>query len=183
MSVINEEREKKFIAIYRTYVDEIYQYLYLRTGLHPSVAEDLAQEVFVAVFRELSRFKGLCTERTWIFKIAKNKLNDYYRKQYSPKFEMTDLDDDLAEQLDDTSQDVQELMIESFERERVRACMQGLREQYRIVLILKYIDGRSVKDIAFTIEKSPKAVESILQRAKHAFIRGYTLLDDRGAIR
>ena len=181
MSVFKEEREKRFIAIYRSYVDEIYQYLYLRTGLHQTLAEDLAQEVFVAVFREMSRFKGLCTERTWVFKIAKNKLNDYYRKQYSSKLELTELDGDLAEQLDDTSKDAEELLIESFEREKVRACLCSLPEHYRIILVQKYIDEISVKNIALIVGKSPKAVESILQRAKNAFIRNYEKFEDREA--
>jgi RNA polymerase sigma-70 factor (ECF subfamily) len=179
MSVFKDEREQKFIVIYQSYVDEIYQYIYLRTGLNQTLAEDITQEVFVDVYRGLSGFKGLCSERTWVFKIAKNKLNDFYRKQYTPKFELAELDGDLAEQLDDTAQDVQELMIQSFEQEKVRACLNGLLEQYKIVLVLKYIDDKSIKDIALIVGKSPKAVESILQRAKNAFIRSYTQCDEK----
>lgn len=179
MSIFKDEREQKFIVIYRSYIDEIYQYIYLRTGLNQALAEDITQEVFVDVYRGLSGFKELCSERTWVFKIAKNKLNDFYRKQYTPKFEFTELDDDLAEQLDDTSQDVQELMIQCFEREKVRACLNDLLEQYKIVLVLKYIDDKSIKEIALIVGKSPKAVESILQRAKNAFIKNYTQCDEK----
>ncbi len=133
----------------------------------------------MAIFRDMSRFKGLCSERTWVYKIARNKLNDHYRKQHSAKVEWTDLDDDLAEQLDDPTQDVQELMIATLEREKIRSCFAGLPEIYRIVLALKFIDAKSVKNIARTVGKTPKAIESILQRAKNAFIRRYMQIENR----
>lgn len=85
----------------------------------------------------------------------------------------------MTEYLDDPSQDIQELMIKSFEREKVRACLNGLPEQYRIVLVLKYINEKTVKEIAAIVEKSPKAIESILQRAKNAFIKSYTKYERR----
>lgn len=179
MSVFKEEREQKFISVYHSYVNEIYQYVYLRTGMKKALAEDITQDIFMDVYRGMSGFKGLSSERTWIFKIARNKLNDFYRKQYSPKFEMVEIDDYMAEYLEDPSQDMQELLIKSFEREKVRACLNGLPEQYRIVLVLKYIDEKTVKEIASIVEKSPKAIESILQRAKNAFIKSYAGYEKR----
>lgn len=179
MSNFKNEREQKFIAVYRSYVDEIYQYVYLRLGLNQALAEDLTQEIFLDVYKGFSRFKGLCSERTWIFRITKNKLNDFYRKQYNEKFELVDIDDHAVENLVDSTGDVQELMIENFEREKVRACLNELSEQYRIVLVLKYMDEQSVKDIAFIVGKSPKAIESVLQRAKKAFIKGYAKYEEK----
>lgn len=179
MSIFKEEREQKFISVYHSYVSEIYQYVYLRTGMNKALAEDITQDIFVDVYRGMSGFKGLSSERTWVFKIARNKLNDFYRKQYSPKFEVVEIDDYMTEYLEDPSQDIQELLIKSFEREKVRACLHGLPEQYRIVLILKYIDEKTVKEIASIVEKSPKAIESILQRAKNAFIKSYARYEKR----
>lgn len=173
MSIFKDQGEQKFISVYHSYVNEIYQYVYLRTGLNKALSEDMTQEIFMDVYKGLSGFKGLCSERTWIFKIAKNKLNDFYRKQYSPKFEIIEIDDYMAEHLDDHSQDIQELIIKSFEGEKVRACLNGLPEQYKIVLILKYVDEKSVKEIASIAGKSPKAIESVLQRAKNTFIKNY----------
>ena len=55
----------------------------------------------------------------------------------------------------------------------VRNCLKQLSDQYRIVLVLKYMDGESVKTIARIMNKSPKAIESVLQRAKAAFAKQY----------
>lgn len=179
MSIFNDDREQKFISVYRTYVDEVYQYVYLRTGLNQALAEDISQEIFLDVYKGLSGFKGLCSERTWVYKITKNKLNDFYRRQYSQKKELIEIDSDFAEQLDDPLQNIQEAVIKTFEREKVRDCLNGLLEQYKLVLILKYIDEKSVKDIAHIVGKSPKAVESILQRAKTAFIKSYSQYEEK----
>jgi RNA polymerase sigma-70 factor (ECF subfamily) len=179
MSIFKNEQENKFIQTYRLYVDEIYQYVYLRTGMNKALAEDITQEIFVDVFKGMSSFKGLSSERTWIYKITKNRLNDFYRKQYRSKFEMVELDTILYEQLEDPTQDIQELMIKSFKREKVQHCLDDLLEQYKIVLVLKYIDEKSVKDIASILGKSPKAIESILQRAKNAFVKSYTQYEEK----
>ncbi len=173
MSKLKDEQEQKFISVYRLYVDEIYQYVYLRSGLKKALAEDLTQEIFLDVYKSFSSFRGLCSERTWIYRISRNKLNDFYRKEYRPKFELVDMDDQMADQLADPSQDIQIMMAKSFEQEKVRTCLMNLSEQYRIVLVLKYVDEKSVKDIALIVGKSPKAIESILQRAKNVFIRSY----------
>lgn len=173
MSKLKDEQEQKFISVYRSYVDEICQYVYLRSGLKQALAEDLTQDIFLDVYKSFSGFRGLCSERTWIYRITRNKLNDFYRKEYRPKFELVEMNEQLTEQIADPSQDIQMMMAKSFEQEKVRACLMNLSEQHRIVLTLKFVDQKSVKDIAFIVGKSPKAIESILQRAKNNFIRSY----------
>lgn len=175
-----EALEQKFIAVYETHVDEIYQFIYLRTGLRKDIAEDLTQEIFLEVYRGLADFRGLCSQRTWIFKIARNKLNDFYRKQYQQKPEFINIDTSEAEELYDPEQDILVDMIEAFERDKVHRALELLPQQYQLALVLKYIDEISVKEIAGMIGKSPKATESILQRAKHSLIKSYRKLEGEG---
>ena len=54
MSIFKDEREQKFISVYHSYVNEIYQYVYLRTGMSKALAEDITQEIFMDVYRGLS---------------------------------------------------------------------------------------------------------------------------------
>lgn len=176
------ERDKKFISVYHAHVDEVYQFIYLRTGANKTIAEDLTQEIFLEVYKGLSRFKGLSSERTWVFRIAKNRLNDFYRKQYRPLFESVCIDEILDDQLVDMGQDIKEEQIKEFEQETVRTCLSALPKQYEIVLILKYMDERSTKEIALLVGKSPKAVESLLRRAKDAFIKSYAGIEERRAL-
>ena len=107
-------KEEKFIALYRTYVNEIYRYIFLRTGLDAARAEDITQDIFLDVLIGLGRFKGLCTYRTWIFKIARNKLHDFYRKQYRQRTETVDINDALTEGLSDP-QDIEKVVESALE--------------------------------------------------------------------
>lgn len=177
MSARKTEKEQRFIELYRSYVDEVYQFIYARSGFAPAVAEDITQDIFLDILKGLDRFKGLCSERTWVYKIARNKLNDFYRKQYGRKFETCDMDE--AGQLRDPAQDMDTQMEKSFESRFVHECLDKLPLHYRITLLMKYIDGKSVKQIAEVASKSTKATESMLQRAKGAFIKEYQSSKER----
>lgn len=173
MNRTKESRSQNFISIYKCHVDEVYQYILLRTGFDIPLTEDITQDIFFDVFKGLQSFKGMSSERTWIFKIAKNKLFDYYRKQYRQKTDILALDDQIASELSDPKQSIEEHLQSTFESLEVRECLSQLPQQYRILLLLKYVEEISVKEIARIIDKSPKSVESMLQRARGAFIRKY----------
>ncbi|HKM34245.1 MAG TPA: RNA polymerase sigma factor [Lachnospiraceae bacterium] len=173
MGIEKKEKDQKFISIYKAHVDEVYSFIYLRTGLNQTTAEDLTEEIFVEAYKALSGFRGQSSERTWIFSIARNLLNDFYRKQYRSQMEIACLDDEIYENLPDDSQDVQEMQIKALEKENIRTCLSQLPKQYEIILTLKYMDDKSVKEIAEILEKSPKAIESLLYRAKAAFVKKY----------
>lgn len=180
MDMAENKNEEKFISLYKAFVDEIYQYIFLRTGLDASLAEDITQDVFLDVFKSLNGFRELCSIRTWIFKIAKNKLFDFYRKQYSlKKIELVYIDEPPAGGMSAPEQDIEEFIESILENEIVCDCLSRIPRHYRIVLILKYVDEKSVRQIAEIIRKSPKAVESMLQRAKNAFIREYQSLQKK----
>lgn len=165
--------EQKFISIYKAYIDEIYQYIFLRTGFDVSLSEDLTQDSFLEIYKSINGFRGLCSERTWVFKIAKNKLFDFYRKQYSQPSDTIPIKDNLIEQISDYNQDLEEYLQTAYESQRVRECLRQLPQQYKIVLLLKYTEEKRVKEIAQILDRSPKSVESMLQRARGAFISLY----------
>jgi len=171
MKTQDSEKEQRFIKLYKSYIDEVYQFIYMRSGFSPPIAEDITQDIFLAVFKGLDKFKGLCSERTWIYKIARNKLNDFYRTQYSIKYELCDFKE--AQQLHDPAQDMDLLIESSFESQFIRECLEKLPLQYHVILIMKYVDGKSIHQISEIINKSHKAAESMLQRAKGAFIKEY----------
>jgi len=175
MNMMKNRKEEKFISLYKAFVGEIYSYVFLRTGLDTALAEDMTQEIFLDVFRGLNGFKGLCSDRTWVYKITKNKLFDFYRKQYGKKAELVEIDGIPMECLIDPGQDAEKLMESALESKMVGDCLSSISGHYRIMLILKYVDGKSIKQIAELMDKSPKAVESMLQRSKNAFIKEYRL--------
>ena len=179
MNIAENRNEEKFISLYRAFVNEIYQYVFLRTGLDAALAEDMTQDIFLDVFKGMGEFKGLCSNRTWVFRIARNKLFDFYRKQYRQKIEFVDIDNPLTDGLNYAEQDAEELMESALESQMVCDCLKRIPAHYRITLMLKYVDGKSVKQIAEFTNKSSKAIESLLQRSRNAFIREYRLAQQK----
>ncbi|HHV98724.1 MAG TPA: RNA polymerase sigma factor [Clostridiaceae bacterium] len=180
MNIADNRKEEKFISLYQDFVNEIYQYVFLRTGMDTALAEDITQDIFLDVFKGMSGFKGLCSNRTWVFRIARNKLYDFYRKQYRQKFELVDINNPLAQDLSNPGQDDETIIESALESQLVCNCLNRIPAHYRIVLILKYVDGKSVKQIAKMTGKSAKAIESMLQRAKNSFIKEYQAAQKRG---
>jgi RNA polymerase sigma-70 factor (ECF subfamily) len=166
-----------FLEIYHTYVNEIYAYLLARCGMDPQTAEDLTQETFMAVYKGLSRFRGLCSERTWVYQIARNKLTDHYRGIYHKAMELMSLDDERALDIADEQENIEILLSYLHESQRVAACMQSMPEHYRMTLLLKYVEELSVKDIARIANKNDKSIENTLRRAKAMFAKRYLALE------
>ncbi|MDV2682909.1 RNA polymerase sigma factor [Alkalihalophilus lindianensis] len=65
--------------LHERYVDRIFHYIYIQTNSYHD-AEELLQDVFFKAARQLERFEGRASIKTWIFKIARNIVIDYYRK-------------------------------------------------------------------------------------------------------
>lgn len=74
--------KKYFEKLYEMYFDKIYSYIYYRTFNH-LITEDLTSETFIKVLRSLDRFewKENGSFSAWIFRIAQNVVNDYYRNK------------------------------------------------------------------------------------------------------
>jgi len=73
MENLFKEKEKRFNVLYEKYVDEIYKYVYVRTGMKRNISEDITQEIFIAIYRGLYGFKGLSTAKSRFSEIYKEK--------------------------------------------------------------------------------------------------------------
>ncbi|MHC1746962.1 MAG: RNA polymerase sigma factor [Cellulosilyticaceae bacterium] len=136
-------------------------------------AYDLAQEVCVKVWRQLHTFELAAKLSTWIFRIATNHCLDYLRKQKN-KNEVSlyaqNSDTDEEWMLDIPSGEKStERQIEDMElQDIVKQGLYELKEEYRIILVLRDIEAYSYEEIASTLELSLGTVKSRLSRARLA---------------
>lgn len=123
--------------------------------------DDVAQEVFVSVYRSLRSFENRSTFSTWIYRITVNKCRDWQRKVYLRR--PTELLGLLGQYR--ASPTNGRLNIE--DREAVREAVRGLPEKYRTIVILYYYHDRSCQEIADILEMSKKTVETRLMRGRN----------------
>jgi len=143
----------------------VYGYFLRRCGGQVPVAEDLTQETFTAAVGELKKGRRVDTVLPWLYGIARHKLLDHYRRQQRREQAISiDSEADVDFPIDTTSDEA---------RERAVVALAAVPVVQREVLVLQYLDGFSVPEIASAIGKSVAAVESLLARGRVSFKRAY----------
>jgi RNA polymerase sigma-70 factor (ECF subfamily) len=151
-----------FRAFYHDALPRVYGYFLYRCGGSAHVAEDLAQETFMAALSELKRGKRVVTPSAWIYGIARHKLLDHYERGERERpvaFEADEIEDQLVVPDDAPA------------RERAVSALASVAASQRAALVLCYVDGFSVAETAALLGKSGEAVESLLARGRRSFKR------------
>ena len=134
-----------------------------RLGAEAELAEDIAQEVFLRVWRALPRFRGESAFRTWLYRVATNTAIELLRRR-RPNAEL----DDEALAAGDNAED------QALRDDRVRAvrrAIAGLPEQSRLTLILREYEFLSYKEIAAALDIPLGTVMSRLSYARQCLRR------------
>jgi len=151
--------EVDFGDFYEEQYPRIFNYVYYRL-LNRADTEDLVSDVFFKALRALPGFDGVsASASTWLFKIAANTVNDYFRQ--SKKMTSVPMDDDELSALDAASD--KEIQVEDLQR--LRECLGALDDRSRVVLALRYWGEFSYAEIATQTGLSEKNVSAILSRA------------------
>lgn len=153
-----------FGDLYRSALPEVYRYLSARCRSE-ALAEDLTQDTFVSAARAIRR-GGVEVSLPWLVTIARNKLIDHIRREEvsaraGRRLGGASVPDELIEWQGEAS------------RDQALAALYRLPSSQRAVLMLRYLDGLPVGEIAPILEKSVHAVESLLARGREAFKRHY----------
>ena len=123
-----------FDEIYDEYFDRIY-YKILGSVKNAEDAEDIAQEVFVSVYKNLSKFRADSKIYTWIYRIAINKTYDFFRKK---KIDL-ELNEEILN-IEDNS-DLNSPMI-------IQENLKKLSKEEREILLLKDVYGYKLREIS-----------------------------------
>ena len=152
------------------HAQRLFHYL-IRQLRDESDAEDTAQETFVRVFQNRSKFDSKHRFTTWLYTIATNLARDRQRwrtrhPQVSLDAENESTGGDLQDKLPATGVTPEEKMIGGERADAVRAAIAKLPEDLRTVILLFEYEGQSQQEIAAVLDCTPKAVENRLYRAR-----------------
>ncbi len=169
ISLIKNGDKEAFNILVKRYEKKVLNILYLQLGNIPDL-EDLAQEVFIKVFKNLNRFRGEAKFSTWIYRITINVAYDYKRKFK----EGYSLDEPIGEDTEDTFEKVisseEEDPLSIVEKEDIKKklhkLIKELPKEYQEVLILREYEGLSYEEISEILRCPIGTVESRLYRAR-----------------
>jgi len=166
-TLINETSKKNELAfeeLVKRYENQIVNLIYKYVN-NTADAEELAQEVFLKVWKYANNFKGKSKFSTWLYRIAVNTCLNFKKHKVS-----------VFEFFDEKIQSAENNYLDSFKPDTlleknnsdiiVRNLIDNLPSNQKIALILSRFEGKSYKEIADIMEISVSSVESILFRAK-----------------
>jgi RNA polymerase sigma-70 factor (ECF subfamily) len=154
-------------SLIERYLRPIYNFVYRYTG-EQSHAEEITQDVFVNVWRNINRFDPDKKFKTWLFAIAKNTSLNWIKKKRPinfSRFENEEGDNVFLESTADPSPLPSELFERADLSRKLSEAMGRLSPNYKAVLILHYNEHMTFQEIAESIGESINTVKSRHRRA------------------
>jgi RNA polymerase sigma-70 factor (ECF subfamily) len=136
-------------------------------------AEEICQEAFLAVVKNLDAFHGESRFQTWLFRIAANKARDYREKRITAKrgggeipvsLQAEDLETGLAPDPPANLPGPDEMMMNAEQMAGVRAALDRVGEPCREIIELRYFGDLSYEELSATLQLNPKTVSSRLSK-------------------
>ena len=149
-------------SVYRDNVGPVYRMIFARVGNRPD-AEDLTTEVFLAALRPLRATASVPEVRSYLLTTARSVLASYWRRTLGRI--LTTLDDVAVDEAFDDAE------ARTRQVDRVAAILAELPENYRRILQLRFLHGRSVRDAADEMDVSVANAKVLQYRALRAAAR------------
>lgn len=132
--------EAAFAELYDLYAPPVYNYL-LRLVNEPSVAEEILQEVFLAMWRGARRFRAEAKVKTWLLRIAHHQAVTWLRRKRTVLWPDDELEGDAADS-------IEEDLARNWQIDQVRGALARLSPKHRAVIELTFVHGLSYLEIA-----------------------------------
>jgi RNA polymerase sigma-70 factor (ECF subfamily) len=164
--------EEAFAWLISRYQQPLYSLIY-RILPNPGDAADITQDVFIKIFRGISRFHGEASLRTWIYRIALHEaLNQrrwwsrHRRQELTLTNEEGDQPSSVVEHLVDTHESPFDAAASAEIASHVEAALREVPEPFRTVVVLRDIEGFGYEEIAEILNANLGTVKSRLMRGR-----------------
>lgn len=164
----NENSSKYFEILYNRYyskvLDKCYSFVKNR-----QLAEELAEDIFSKVFEKLPSFKQLSSFSSWLYSIAYNYCIDYLREKKKLHYPNWNKENELPEIIDDTEEKIEEINYENLLK-----ILELIHPEEKALLLMKYKEELSMKQIGVALRISEDAAKMRLKRARARVLYLYT---------
>lgn len=151
-----------FGVLYDQYVDMVFRYVLFRVGGDRAFAEDVTSETFLRALRSIGSvsYQGRDVG-AWFVTIARNIVFDHVK---SSRYRLEVTTAELQDNREETGGPEQEVMTEATNAELLR-CVSQLGDDQRECIQLRFIEGKSVSEVAALMDRNEGAVKALQHRA------------------
>lgn len=155
-----EGEAEAFGLLYDFYMPRIYRFVLFKVGRREE-AEDLTHQTFLKAWEHVETYEPRGYQfSSWLYRIARNTVIDHYRKS-KPQFNIDDLEQDILKSEDNQARDLDT----KIEWDAMLEAIYKLNDTEQDVLIMRFIDELTHKEVAEAIGKSEGATKVIQHRA------------------
>ncbi len=165
-----QNNPQRFGELYDAYFDKIFRYVFHRVVVF-ELAKDITSESFVKVYLNIGRFKWKqISIGSWIYRIANNEVNQYFRKKKYITRNFTELGiNSIPDYPDPATLEAEKVAAEKElenhnEFRNIQSILRELDIKYQEVISLKYFDSKSIKEISEIVSKKEGTVKSLISR-------------------
>lgn len=159
-----------FWTIYDRYIDKIYKFVYLKTS-NKELAEDIVSDVFMSALNNIKSFRldNESSVKSWLYRIANNKVIDFYRtnKESSDIWDYLDIsiNEDFWEQIDNKDK-----------LKEILDYLKWIKKDYRDVIVYRIWEDLSYNEIADLTWMSVDNCKKIVSRTLKTISANFVLL-------
>jgi RNA polymerase sigma factor (sigma-70 family) len=168
-SYLSSQNVSYFNLLYERYSRKVYAKCFsmLKDDMK---AEDAMQDIFMKLLTKISSFGGRSKFSTWLYSMTYNFCIDQIRLK---KRDVTSEVDDINKYGDNMADEVDDKQIFEIEVERLKEVLDSINEDDRVVLLMKYQDEMSIKEMGEILSKSESAMKMQIKRAKERCMKMY----------
>lgn len=168
--IILEGKNELFNILFKRYFpkvkDKCYSFLKNKTQ-----SEEFANDILSKAFEKLDSFKGKSHFSSWLYSISYNTIIDYLRKKKQLHYPNWNQENELPEIIEETDAEMNELSYD-----KLMLVFEKIHPEEKALLLMKYQDALSLKEIANTLSISEDAVKMRLKRARSRVVYLYFTL-------
>lgn len=131
------------------------------------LAQDATQDILMKIVLNLSKFGGKSKFSTWVYSVTYNFCIDQIRRRKKSKHVLVE-DDSMIEDIPD---DVSDKMMLEVKLDNLKHILEKVSVDDKTILLMKYMDGMSIREIAEIKDRSESAIKMKIKRAKERFIK------------
>jgi RNA polymerase sigma factor (sigma-70 family) len=163
----NDNKTYLFVLLYNRYFPKLYDKSYSLLK-NRTLAKESAQEIMTKVFEKLDSFKGLSSFSSWIYSITYNYCIDYLRSNKKLHYPDWNIKNELSQIIDETEED-----FLSVKYDRLMKVIELIHPEEKAMLMMKYNDNLSIKQIASAMRITESAAKMRIKRAKARLVFQY----------
>ncbi len=163
MRLKKHKDKQAFIEAYDLYIEQIYRFVYFKVS-NKDEAEDITSMVFLKCWNYIhgGNLGDYDTLKPLLYKIARNTIIDHYRRNQSRETVSLDV---VAEQPDDKQNPYEQAATNIDFKTLIEEKLPNLKDEYRDVIVLRFINELSISEIARALGKTPGNVRVLIHRA------------------